>query len=236
MRANTVAGCGGDALLWRASVALRSLCAVFLDAFLPNLVLFLLGQAAAWYYLHTGRFWVGAAATAGLWVLADWALVAKYAFGAAGPDFTLPLLGMQVVAVVTATLLAVALWRRRWSTTAKQRSSRFRAGLEAYLRDELSHAQKVFTGLVRCNPWDAAAWLALGNVQRRLGRVRQAAACYRRALGVDRSRDYHDLVRQQQGRLLRAAGAAPVAVAAPAGERGASASEARPSPQHSRRA
>lgn len=201
---------------------------MFLDAFLPNLTLFLLGQAAAWYYLRTGRFWVGAMATAGLWILADWALVAKFVFGAVGRDFTLPLVGMQVVALLTAALLAVALWRRRWSKTAKQRPVRFRAGLEAYLRDDLGNAQKVFTGLVRCNPWDAAAWVALGNVQRRLGRARQAAACYRRALGVDRTSDYHDLVHQQQGRLRRAVGKAPVAV------RGVSAPGSPPAPLHSR--
>ena len=175
------------------------------DAFLPNLALFVVGQAAAWYYLRTGRPWLGGGAMAALWILADWALVAKFVFGAAGNDFTGPLLGMQLVALAAAGSLAIALWRRRWSKAAKGRAGTFRSGLEAYLRDDLKVAERAFRTLVACDPWDAAAWLALGNVQRRLARASKAAGCYRRARRVDRAGDFQHLVGQQQARLARAA-------------------------------
>jgi len=190
---------------------------VFPDAFLPNLALFLLGQAAAWFYLRTGRFWIGALATAALWVLADWAIVARFVFAADGTDLLVPLGGMQVVAIAVVALLAVALWRRRWSKTAKARSVRFAEGVFAYLREDLPVARSVFRGLVACNPWDAAAWVALGNVERRLARPGKAAACYRRALGVDRAREYHNFVKQQLHRIAHepAATAHSTAVSAP---------------------
>jgi len=200
---------------------------VFPDAFLPNLALFVLGQAAAWFYLRTGRFWVGAISTASLWLFADWAVVARFVFAAEGADYLLPLGGMQVVAIGLAVVLAVALWRRRWSKTGKARDERFGEGLRAYLREDLPLAQRLFRSLVSCNPWDAAAWLALGNVERRLQRPRKAAACYRRALGVDRASDYVHLVHQQQ-RLLgqqskaRAVAASPGASVAGATIPGAS--------------
>lgn len=215
--------------MWRASVAGRSLWRVFPDTFLPNLALFVLGQAAAWFYLRTGRFWVGAIATAALWGFADWAVVARFVFAAEGADYLIPLGAMQWVAIGLCGLLAVALWRRRWSKTGKARDARFGEGLYAYLREDLPLAQRLFRSLVACNPWDTAAWVALGNVERRLGRPRQAAACYRRALGVDRSHDYEDFVRQQQ-RLLT-----PL-IQARSGKAALNVRESQPKPMPSRQA
>lgn len=174
---------------------------MFADAFLPNLLLLLAGQAAAWFHLRTGRFWLGVAVTAALWGFADWVLVAKFVYAAAGPDYLVPLAAMQGTAFAAASWLAFALWRRRYSALAKARPQQFRSGLTAYLRSDLDAARRTFGGLVRCNPWDAAAWLALGNVERQRGRAGAARACYRRARAVDRAADYRDLVRQQEARL-----------------------------------
>jgi tetratricopeptide (TPR) repeat protein len=141
-----------------------------------------------------------------LWGFADWALVAKFVYAAAGQELALPLYAMQGTAVAVAGWLAFALWRRRFSAVAKARPQHFRAGLTAYLRSDLDGAGRVFRRLLRCNPWDAAAWLALGNVERRAGRAGAARRCYRRARAVDRAADYQDLARQQEARLVREPG------------------------------
>jgi len=188
------------------------------ETFLPNLVLFLGGQAAAWIYLRTGRFVLGGGAMAALWVLADWALVARLVFAETGPHFTATLLAMQLVALLTIAALAFGRWRARWSKTAKQRPELFAAGLTQYLRNELDGAAVTFRRIVRANPWDAAAWVALGNVRRSEGKTRVARACYRRARCVDRQREYADFIDLQQKRLPAAAPlrAVPTPVNAPA--------------------
>ena len=48
---------------------------------LPLLLAFAIGQAAAWYYLRSGRFVVGFTATVVLWGALDWWLVARYVLG-----------------------------------------------------------------------------------------------------------------------------------------------------------
>ncbi|MBL8726991.1 MAG: hypothetical protein JNM25_01080 [Planctomycetes bacterium] len=175
---------------------------MFADQLWPNLVLFAAGQAAAWYYLHTGRTRIGTAVTVALWVLADWFLVAKYVFRVTGADLVLPLVSLQVVAGATVLALSFAQWRRRRSAVARQRQALFAAGLTAYLRADHGEAEATFRRLVRSDPWDSAAWIALGNVLARAGRPKPARRCYRRALGVDASRQYAELVRHLQGLLV----------------------------------
>jgi tetratricopeptide (TPR) repeat protein len=178
---------------------------VLVEQLWANLILFAAGQAAAWFYLHTGRTGLGAAATAALWVLADWYLVAKFVYRVEGPGLWLPLAGLQLVAWVTICALSVAQWRRRRSATARQRVQLFADGMAAYLRGRCDEAQAIFRRLARNDPWDAAAWVAWGNVLLRMGRIQPARRCYRRALGVDSARHYAELVRHQ---LLLAAEAA----------------------------
>ena len=170
---------------------------MFADHWWPNIVLFAAGQAASWYYMHTGRTRIGVASAVALWVLADWFLVAKYVFDAAGTDLLLPLASMQVVAAATAGALSFALWRRRWSAAAKQRTPAFAAAITAYMRGDLDEARSRLRRLVRTDPWDAAAWVALGNVAMRAGERWRARRCYRRALGVDTKKQFVDFVRHQ---------------------------------------
>lgn len=171
-----------------------------MDGFLVNLLLFAAGQIAAWHYLRTGRLMVGFGATLLLWCLLDAWLVARYAYRLDGPPWSWLLVGFQATAVATLAMLVFGLWRRRWSPTARARGRWFGTGIEQYLRGDLTAAMGTFRRLLRSDPWDAAAWLALGNVLRSQGRLRQARACYRSAQRVDRMGAYKDHARLQLAR------------------------------------
>jgi tetratricopeptide (TPR) repeat protein len=167
---------------------------VFAALFLPMLLTFALGQAAAWYYLHSGRYWPGTAATVLLWVLIDWWLVARYVFAVEAVELQLPAAALQAIAVATVGALAFGLWRRRYSAVARARGTHFGAGMTQFLRSDYDAARATFARLVQCNPWDAAAWIALGDVFDRTGQHRRAHRCYRRAGSVDTQRAFHDLL------------------------------------------
>lgn len=167
---------------------------MIVDSFLPNLVVFLAGQLAAWWNLRTGRLAVGAATSVSLWLLADWWLLQRYLFGGAGAAVTVPLGLMQVLALLAVVAQAVAQWRRRRSATARQRPRLFGEGLVAFMRGDHEAAFGTFRRLVRNDPWDAASWLALGDVCAELGQAGRARRCYRRARGVDLGKDYRDLL------------------------------------------
>lgn len=171
---------------------------MFLAQFLPNFLFFVAGQAAAVAYLRTGRFWWGAIGTVLLWLLLDVWLVATYVLDADGALRWWPLLGIQLVALVLVGTLGYAFWRRRWSQDAKQREGRFRTGLAAYLRGDYKAARETFTQLAAVDPWDAAAWIALGDVLRRTGQGPKAKRCYRRAFAVDRNKAFSDLLRHHR--------------------------------------
>ena len=179
---------------------------MFADQFLPNLSVFVLGQAAAWYYLRTGRFWIGAASTAALWVLADVLLVARFVFGVSTQDLALPLFLLQAVALGTAAALLLAQWRRRWSATARARPQLFAAAMQQYLRCDHVAAASTLRRLTRADPWDVAAWTALGNVLAKASQPQRARRCYRRAAQVDTGRRFADFLQHQQKLLLRGDG------------------------------
>ncbi len=170
------------------------------DALLPNLVLFLLGQGAACFHLRTGRRWVGLSVSGALWVLIDWYCVARLVFAATGAAVVVPLAAMQAIAVLAPAWLAIRLVRRRWSATARQRHVLFGAALAAYLRGDLAAARSTFRRIVRSDPWDCAAWVALGNVERSAGDMRRAARAYWRGRGVDIRSEFADLIAHQRSR------------------------------------
>lgn len=187
---------------------------MFADSFLPNLALFVLGQAAAWFYLRTGRFLIGAVATAALWIAADWAAVARFAFEN-DTHYHAALFTMQGTAFGITLLLAYQQWRRRWSPASRQRHERFAAGMAAYLRHDHDAARAAFRRLVATDPWDAAAWLALGNAYRRSGDVGATRRCYRRGQRVDKRGEYTELVGQLADRAAPARPAQSSAKAEP---------------------
>lgn len=172
-----------------------------MDGFFANLLLLLVAQSAAWQFLRTGRLLLGATATALLWSLLDAWLVAKYVFGHGEPPWTYLLVGFQASAAAVLALWGFAAWRRRYSRTAKARQQWFVRGLTHYLRGEAAAAERVFVQLVRCDPADAAAWAALGNVLRSRGQAGRARRCYQRALRVDLRGSHRDHVRLQLARL-----------------------------------
>ncbi|MBX3463397.1 MAG: tetratricopeptide repeat protein [Planctomycetes bacterium] len=170
---------------------------MFAEQAWPNLLLFAAGQVAAWIYLRSGRIGIGLAATAALWVLADWFLLARFAFRVGVGASSWPLAGMQAVALATVATLLLAWWRRTSSPAARARLPRFRAAQAAYLRGDLDGAGAAFRRLVRTDPWDAAAWIALANVLARQGRARPARRCLVHARRLDTRRQYGDLIRHQ---------------------------------------
>lgn len=153
---------------------------------LATVLLFALGTAAALYYLRTGRFWAGVLITALLWSSADLALLRRFVYGDLGGWFQVGIVGVLVTGGSATAWLVFQLWRRRYSAPARSRLALFRGGLVAYLRGDLATAAATFVRLVRCDPWDAAAWCALANVHARAGRPRRARWCRARAAAVDR--------------------------------------------------
>ncbi len=173
---------------------------MFAALFLPNLLAFMAGQAAAWFYLRSGRFWVGMGGTVLLWVLLDWWLLARFVYAADAGHLRWPAGLLQLQAVWIVVALAWARWRRRHSAVARQRTARFADGLREYLCSDYAAARATFTRLVRTDPWDVPAWIALGDVWNRLGRTARAQRCYRRASAVDTQRGYHDVLQPRRDR------------------------------------
>lgn len=172
---------------------------MFAASLLPNLLVFACGQAAAWYYLRTGRFVLGFASTVALWVLLDWWLVARFVLAVDVIALRWPAFGLQAVALATIVVLLFGLWRRRWSAVAMARTAHFGAGMTQFLRSDYAAARTTFTRLVRSDPWDAAAWIALGDVLDRSGEARRARRCWRRAAAVDTQRAFADLLQLRRG-------------------------------------
>ncbi len=172
---------------------------MYFAAFLPNLIAFACGQTAAWHYLRTGRSWVGSLLTLGVWSLLDGWLLARYVFAAEPATLRALAIGLQGFAAASVVWLAVALWRRRWSAAARARPERFRAALDALLRGDWSLARAGYRGLVRTDPWDAAAWVGLGDALARAGDGKGAKRCYQRAAGVDVGKQFADLLQLRLG-------------------------------------
>ena len=193
---------------------LRSLWLVFVDAVMVNVLVFAVGQAFAWLFLRSGRFWLGAGATVALWTFIDWWLVARFVLGDPVEGLQWPLLGLQATASMTT---GAYLWARlRKRLAAPQRADRFREGLQQLLAGKLSAAEITFRQLAWVDPWDPSAWIARGDACRRQGAVRRARRCYRRAGGVDVKRQFADLLSHRL-KLLNNAAAAMKGVVAQAG-------------------
>lgn len=171
---------------------LRSLWLVFVDAVMANVLVFAVGQVFAWLFLRTGRFWLGAGATVALWTFIDWWLVSRYLLGTPAAGQQLPLLSLQLTAVLTTVIYLWAVLRRHLA--APQRADRFREGIQQLLSGKLTEADTTFRQLAWVDPWDPSAWIARGDACRRLGVVGRARRCYRRAGGVDVKGRFADLL------------------------------------------
>lgn len=168
-------------------------------ALLPNVLAFACAQAVAWHYLRTGRSWVGSLLTLAVWSLLDAWLLARYVFAADLAIVRALAVALLALAGASVAALGVAQWRRRWSASARARPDRFRAALEAFLRGDWGVARSSYRGLVRTDPWDAAAWIGLGDALARSGDPKGAKRCYRRAAGVDVGKRFTDLLQLRLG-------------------------------------
>lgn len=176
---------------------------MFVDAVLANLLVFAVGQVFACLYWRSGRFWVGAGATVVLWAAVDVWLVQRYLLAAPAERQGWAVLAVQVTSALVAGNYLWTCLRRRLGRS--RRPDRFRRGMAELLQGRLEVAEATFRQLVWCDPWDVPAWIARGDACRRLGRVRRARWCYRRAAGVDTAGRYADVLGHRRGRIGQAA-------------------------------
>jgi hypothetical protein len=188
--------------MWSRMRWRRRLSGVFAASLLLNLFAFLVGQIAALSYLRSGRTWLGLTGIVASWLLLDGWLVARFIYAASPDELRLLAASLQLVSALLVGSLAWALWRRRWSTAAGKRTERFAVGMAQYLRSEYPAARATFTGLVRTDPWDTAAWIALGDVLAHSGQGKRARGCYRRARAVDVQRAFSDVLQYCRDRRV----------------------------------
>jgi hypothetical protein len=175
---------------------------VFIDAAWAHLSMFAVGQAFSWRYARSGRFWLGAAATALLWVALDAWLVLRYLLGAGADAQAGPLVLLYAVVLSTAvSFLWASVRRLRGRPT---RTARHREAISAMLRGDGESAIAAYRALVWCDGWDASAWIGLGDAERRYGQQRRAARSYGRARSVDVAARFRDVIEHRE-RLLNLA-------------------------------
>ncbi len=174
---------------------------MFAEAFLPNLLIFAFGQLVAWGYLRTGLVWRGALLLVFGWITADVALVARLAFDDRGWLFITSLLLMQTHALAEGLLFAFGRLRRRWPRWRRERPLRFREAVLAYLRNDLESAATIQRQLLRRDPWDFDATLALATVLARAGKARRARSLFRRARALDGEGRFADVIRLELERF-----------------------------------
>ncbi|MEM7199981.1 MAG: tetratricopeptide repeat protein [Planctomycetota bacterium] len=167
------------------------------DSFLFNFVVFALGQFAAWGYLRTGRIPRGATLAIGAWVLADIALVAKFAYEGGTLVAGISLALMQIYSLTEFGLFVYGRWRRQGATMRSEQEELHREAFVHYLRNELEPAGDLYRKLLRRDPWDAEAALSLGRVLDRAGDAKPARRWLRVARSLDRSERYRDFIGEE---------------------------------------
>jgi len=182
---------------------------MFEDSFLINLVIFVMGQAAAYGYLRTGRKTRGVMLMILGWTLADVALVRVFAVGQRDTTFIVALLLMQAYSLVEAFLFVLGRTRRRSSKVKQRREEWFRSAFLHSISNELDAAISDYRALVRMDPWDLESTLGLATTLARAGKGRQARRYFRTARSLDLKNDYADVISDELKRFSvkkRAAG------------------------------
>lgn len=174
---------------------------MFEDAFLPNLLVFLLGQAAAWGYVRTGLVVRGALVMVVGWAAADIALVARFMFSETGAVYRGALILMQAWSLVEFVLFATGRILRRSKARQAEREVLLREAGIHWLKDELALARPIYARLVRRDPWDADAALGLATVLGDLGSQRPARRWLRRVRALDTKKHLADVVEIELERL-----------------------------------
>ena len=160
---------------------------MFQDAFWPNLAIFVLGQIAAWGYLRTGLVRRGVLLMVGAWLLADVALLARFAYEGQDLVYRVALMLMQIYSLCEFALFLYGRWRRRSPAVRERREHLLREAFLHYLRDERVAAARSYRQILRNDQWDADATLGLATVLARGGEHRRARSLFRSARSLDRT-------------------------------------------------
>jgi tetratricopeptide (TPR) repeat protein len=182
---------------------------MFADSFLANLLIFVIGQAAAWGNMRTGRVVRGLALMVGAWALADLALMFRFVFESMRASYLPVLVVLQAWSLVEAALLGHGRLRRRSWRRRPARLALYREAFEHYLRNDLPAARSLQQRLVRRDPWDTEATLALATTLARAGERKKARKLFRRARAIDLEARFHDVIADELDRI-GAAGAPAV--------------------------
>lgn len=170
---------------------------MFLDALLPNLVVFAAGQAAAFGWLRTGFMARGVLVMVLIWCLADWALLARFVFDDAPGTSALALALMQLVCIAESAWFLVVRARRRFGATRPRREELFAGALAHYLQGETGPCGKILRRLVRFDPWDLSSRVLLALAEAAAGRHARARRMLRRAKALDVERRLSDLIEEK---------------------------------------
>ena len=171
------------------------------DSFLINFLIFAAGQAAAWFYLRTGRRSRGLTLMIGGWVLADILLVERFAFQSTGPLFYLALSSLQLWSLFEVVMLVRARRHRRRPDVLAARSAGFRTSFHHYLRGELDVAVEGYRKILKSDPWDVPTVVALATALSRSGAARAARSMCIRAQRLDVDARFADVVEDELRRL-----------------------------------
>lgn len=170
---------------------------MFQDSFPINLLIFLAAQVVAYRYLRTGLIRRGVLLMVGTWVMADAALLARFAFSHTGDYYFGAILLLQLYTVLESFLYASGRLRRRLRSKLRWRKDLFVSAFHHYLRNELDQAQTLLRKLVRSDPWDLESTIALATVLSRKGSYRKARGLLRQARGLDRTGRFRDVIRAE---------------------------------------
>lgn len=155
------------------------------DSLLPNLLIFIVGQLAAVGYLRTGLVRRGVLLLLITWACADAALIARFGYRSTGTLYVACLSVMQVTSIFAALAFLVGRVRRRATKNVERRDRLLREAFVHYLRNELVPAEKLYSTLLRTDPWDAAAHLGRATVLARAGRARESRRALKLVRGLD---------------------------------------------------
>ena len=170
---------------------------MFEDSLPINLSIFLAGQLVAYLYLRTGRRQRGLILMIGGWVLIDVALVQRFAFATVDEVFYSALIVMQVWSLLEFLAYFWARIYRRRKSVRKRREIEFRAGFEAYLRNDLESAITAFRGIVRRDPWDLPVVVALATALARMGgrgSLRRSRSLFKSARDLDVDSSFDEII------------------------------------------
>jgi len=154
---------------------------MFPDQFFPQLLFFLLAQAAAFGLLRTGMLVWGFSVMVLGWILGDLALILHFGFPSLVTGYSLSLWGLQLLALSSSLLFfGWRILRRGKGFRAAQERDYGRA-LDLFMAGRDPEARLMFRRLSRRDPWDVEALLFLGRLEpRSRGRaIRRMRLCAR---------------------------------------------------------